>query len=105
MNIYYDMDGNPIDMEQWVYQFEKNKRIDETHLPGGVWVSTVWLGLNHQYGNGPPLIFETMIFGGPLDQYQRRYSTKEEAVLGHAEAVKLAWLHWAFPTVMKWLGK
>lgn len=31
-----------------------------------------------------------MIFGGPHDQYQRRYETKEEALRGHAEAVALA---------------
>ena len=48
-------------------------------------VSTVFLGLDHQWGNGPPLLFETMIFGGPHDQNQRRYSTWGEAEDGHLE--------------------
>ena len=51
-------------------------------------VSTVFLGLNHQFGDGPPLIFETMIFSpGPLDQECWRYSTESEALVGHAAAV------------------
>jgi len=51
---------------------------------GTVDVSTIWLGLNHQWGDGPPLIFETMVFGGGLDQEQERYSTESEALVGHA---------------------
>ena len=31
-----------------------------------------------------------MIFGGPLNDYQRRYATKAEALAGHAHAVILA---------------
>ena len=27
-------------------------------------VSTVFLGIDHQFGEGKPLLFETMIFGG-----------------------------------------
>lgn len=46
-------------------------------------VSTVFLGLDHRYGDGPPLLFESMIFGGPLSGEQRRYSTKAEALAGH----------------------
>ncbi len=48
-------------------------------------VSTVFLVINHQYGDGPPLIFETMIFihGSSHDEYMQRYSTEDEAVAGH----------------------
>jgi hypothetical protein len=53
-------------------------------------VSTVFLGLNHQYGSGPPLLFETMIFGGTHDGYSDRYATWDEAEAGHARAVTLA---------------
>lgn len=49
-------------------------------------VSTVFLGHNHQFGNGPPLVFETMIFGDPQG-YQKRYSTWAEAEAGHAETL------------------
>jgi hypothetical protein len=34
-------------------------------------------------------VFETMIFGGPFDQYQDRYCTWAEAVAGHKRAVDL----------------
>lgn len=49
-------------------------------------VSTVFLGLDHNFGDGPPHLWETMILGGPLDQYQERYSSREAALEGHARA-------------------
>jgi hypothetical protein len=53
-------------------------------------ISTVFLGLNHNFSStGPPILFETMIFGGKHDKYQRRYSTWEQANKGHQEALKL----------------
>jgi hypothetical protein len=59
-------------------------------LPSGVRVSTVFLGLDHSFGDGPPLLFETMIFEGPHDQYQDRCSTWEQAETMHAAALALA---------------
>ena len=47
-------------------------------------VSTVFLGLDDASGPGRPLLFETMIFGGPHDQDRARYSTWAEATAGHA---------------------
>lgn len=56
-----------------------------------VHVSTVFLGLDHSMGrSNQPILFETMIFGGPFDGYQRRYATWEEAEKGHAEACEQA---------------
>jgi hypothetical protein len=55
-----------------------------------VYVSTVFLGLDHSFGEGPPQLFETMIFGGEHDEYQERYSTWDEAEAGHKKACKLA---------------
>lgn len=52
-------------------------------------VSTVFLWLDHGWGGGPPILFETMIFGGEHDGYQDRYCTHEEVLEGHAKAVKL----------------
>ncbi len=47
-------------------------------------VSTVFLGLDHGFGlSEGPLLFETMVFGGPLDQEQCRYGTWEDAENGH----------------------
>jgi len=56
---------------------------------GNVKISTVFLRIDHQYGDGPPILFETMIFGGQYDDYQQRYSTWEEAASGHRVAVAL----------------
>jgi hypothetical protein len=54
-------------------------------------ISTVFLGTDHSWDpKQPPILFETMIFGGPLHDYCERYSTWEEAELGHERAVKLA---------------
>ena len=53
-------------------------------------VSTVDLGLDHSFGDGPPLYYETMIFvNGKWDElYMMRYSTEREAKEGHVETVK-----------------
>lgn len=100
MNKYYDRQGHPLTLQEWVALYETHeaeKRVAETTLPNGRWVSTVWLGLNHQFGNGPPLIFETMVFlpreadvglGEELDC--DRYSTEAEALAGH-ERMCLKW--------------
>lgn len=47
-------------------------------------ISTVFLGLDHSWNGGPPVVFETMVFGGPLDEEQDRYCTRAEAEAGHA---------------------
>lgn len=53
----------------------------------GVQVSTVRLIVDHSFGGGEPIWFETMTFGEPYDQFQYRYHTEEEALSGHAEVV------------------
>ncbi len=80
------------DLITWAQEFEKGdkRHVAATELPGGVRVSTVFLGIDHSWGEGPPLVFETMIFGGPQDGYQDRYTTWEQAEAGHAKAVSLA---------------
>ncbi len=81
---------------------------------GGIHVSTVFLRLDHNYHDGPPILFETMVFGGKHDQYQRRYTSWDEAVLGHREILhevnKVEWDRlygdmWEYLTgvfIMKW---
>jgi len=91
------IDGEPVverDLMTWARWFERaNRRVAETFV-GKARVSSVFLGIDHSFGSGPPLIFETMIFGGRHDQYQARYSTRLEAERGHAAAVKLATPWW-----------
>jgi hypothetical protein len=96
MSDYYDLDGNPIGWETWT-SLRGEKILGCTsvaNLNGEnvAEVSTVWLGLNHQWGDGPPLIFETMVFGAAelgLDQWCERYSTKAQAVAGHERVVTM----------------
>lgn len=92
---YYRRDGTayPAGEEghlQWAHDFSdfKLKQVKRTTLKNGRFVSTVWLGLDHNYGDGPPLIFETMVFpgAGNMDELDmRRYSTEEQALAGHEE--------------------
>lgn len=76
-------------------------RVALTTLPDGSYVSTVFLGLDHSFGDGPPLLFESMAFeaeekeffiGDKMHKYheelmQERYSTWDEAELGHKTMV------------------
>jgi hypothetical protein len=88
--MYFGRDGEPIGLGDWAYLRDAfSPHVAETRVDDA-WVSTVWLGLDHGFGIGPPLIFETMIFGGPLDQYQARYHDEAEALDGHLVAVALA---------------
>jgi hypothetical protein len=79
------------DVHEWgdFFQDTNNRRVGATDI-GDVTVSTVFLGIDHNFGGGPPLLFETMIFGGPHDQYTDRYETWEQAEAGHARAVRIA---------------
>lgn len=55
----------------------------------GATVSTVFLGIDHRYGpDGPPVLFETMVFGGELNQEQERCFTWDEAEMMHARMVE-----------------
>jgi hypothetical protein len=101
---YYDRQGNRISLRQWgELRYGKTwregvqapedgddyARIGLTTV-GPVRVSTVWLGLDHRMpwpGGGPPVIFETMVFGGADDQAQERYCTEAAALAGHDQWV------------------
>jgi hypothetical protein len=87
-HFYYNREGRPISFEQWTTEFERrDRRVALSDTPAGR-VSTVFLALNHNWDDGPPLLFETMIFGGPLHEYMWRYTTEAEALEGHAFAVQ-----------------
>lgn len=86
-----DEHGEPVvcnDLLQWAAWFEGSFRSIARDEIEGVKVSTVFLGLDHNFCfKGPPILWETMIFGGPLDGQQRRYATRAQALTGHAEAL------------------
>lgn len=95
MSTQYILEGKipkPIDdILEWGEWFEKaNRHVAKTDLSNDVSISTVFLGIDHSFEGGKPILFETMIFGGKHDQYQERYATWEEAEVGHSQAVELA---------------
>lgn len=93
---WYDRAGNPISAAQAdpLFGNPEYKRVggDTVIVDGATLaVSTVWLGVNYNFtGDGPPLIFETMVFGDhPLaEDACWRYATEDEARAGHENVVK-----------------
>jgi len=80
------------DLYVWANWFESADRIVKKSVWDGVEISTVFLGLDHSFGNGPPLLFETMVFGWPEgEEHCTRYSTWEEAIEGHDSLVEKLW--------------
>ncbi len=78
------------DLLKWAMWFETADRVvEQTAVNNEITVSTIFLGLNHQFGDGPPLLFETLIIGGPNDGDMRRYPTWKEAEIGHGEMMAL----------------
>jgi hypothetical protein len=78
-------------LKQWAEWLEnsKNRKIDRTKV-GDVSISTIFLSLDHRNEGDPsPILFETMVFGGPHDQHQERCSTLQEAKEMHARIVAL----------------
>lgn len=67
-------------------RFEIDDRVVWKTRFGEVEVSTVFLGLDHAF-EGPPLLFETLVFGGELDGQMERYSTRQSAIAGHDQMV------------------
>lgn len=99
----YDNTPIPItDSVKWGKWMERQKgttrrRVGLTKV-GIYWVSTTFLGMDHNiYDEGPPLLFETMIFESEnlsaavrdALNYQERYPTWELAEVGHEEAVAM----------------
>ena len=92
MNYILNDAGDPVaepDVLTWAMWFQTADRtIGHAELRDDVVVSTVFLGLDHNFSrSGPPLLFETMIFGGLLDETQYRYSTRAAALAGHEATV------------------
>lgn len=90
---YILKDGKPVmepDIMKWAKWFETRDRIVEQTKIGSVKISTVFLGLDHNYSDsGPPVLWETMVFGGKLDSVMNRCSgSKEQAETMHQEMVR-----------------
>ena len=95
MSEFYKRDGTKYEGENalmdWAKDFKDSdkKIVKQEVLENDKYVSTVWLGLDHSFEEGKPIIFETMVFsqkrGENLDE--ERYSTEEEAIEGHKKMV------------------
>ena len=119
-SMYFDRQGQPITRDEWAHLLSDmgykrvaadtiwwKERYSRFHVldvlitvwrvlwnrpvrKNEVWVSTVWLGLDHGYRATVPIIFETKVFADdvPLwDDFEERYSTEEEARQAHESIV------------------
>lgn len=87
MKLYYELGPGhkPVPCDAYV---GNTPHVGDTKV-GDVRVSTVFLSVNHQWEPGPPILFETMVFGGKHDDFQERYETWEQAKAGHQRAVEM----------------
>jgi hypothetical protein len=95
-----DEDDHPVratSLEAWAAWMETHDarrvvQVDRLDADDGdTRVSTVFLGLDHNWtGQGPPLLWETMVFGTPLDGEQVRYASRAAALAGHARLLRHA---------------
>ena len=94
MSERYKLNGHkpvPVaDLLEWAWWIETAERRVAENRVGTYRVSTVFLGLNHNWlPAGKPILFETMVFGpGSLNGETVRYETWEQAKAGHAKMVK-----------------
>ena len=81
------------DLMKWAAWFETaDRRVFNTQI-GGIWISTVFLALDHSFNfqNDPeimPVLFETIIFRGGNADDRWRCSSWEEAEAQHKAAVE-----------------
>ena len=96
--MYYTLKGknpapctNVIEWGNWMKENQANKVIARTEINGKL-VSTVFLGIDHNFSGDNPHIFETMVFHkGKLDEpWFARCSTWDEAEAQHLNGIKFA---------------
>lgn len=92
--MFYDKEGDLINSYKVVFATMSNmdyRRVAETTLENGTYISTVLLGIDHNFSGGKPLIFETMAFPNKEELHDfdvNRYATLEESKIGHEEMVR-----------------
>lgn len=98
LNYILDVNGEPVvehDLLAWGRWMQVGNRVvRRTRVLGATKaedceVSTVFLALNHNFSqSGPPVLWETMIFGGSLDGEQWRYTSRAEAITDHERIIE-----------------
>ncbi len=89
--LYYDRAGVSISRLEWMDKFSNKEYMSVcSTFVGSIYISTTWLGINHGLGfDGPPLIFETMVFGySDEEDFMKRHVNEESARLYHYKAVQ-----------------
>ena len=83
--ILKDRKSVPVDEPEWAQWFgaHHDERVVGRWDVAGTEMSTVFLGFDHQFRDGPPLLFETMVFGSGRVDLVGRYSTWADAEEGH----------------------
>ena len=103
-----DEDGEtPIktdDHEAFAKQFGSIRQLGVNDPVGGIAVSisTVFLGIDHAYDGGAPVLWETMVFQETGEQHADegaclRYCSHAQAVAGHAEMIRAVIARWPRP--------
>ena len=79
MDKYYRLDGHEVvkcnNLEEWAKWFKTADRHVARDTHGKVTVSTIFLGLDHNFGDGKPVLFETLVLGGDINSEMDRYRT------------------------------
>lgn len=77
---------------RWFETSGEARRVARTEIAGLGSISTVFLGIDHAFREGRPVLFETMSFLGGDDgeAFFARYHTWAEAEAGHAAIVREA---------------
>lgn len=93
---YYKLDATgetPIRCNDWrdadeCFSNIDLRRVKLTELNDGTEVSTVFLSMDHNYGEGDPVLWETMVFGGKHDGDMSRCSgTRTDALKMHEDMI------------------
>lgn len=77
-----------VDLNEWARWFETADRVVAKTDIDGFHVSTVFIGINHNFGPGPPHIFETAVFDDKSVIDMERASTWDDALIQHNAMVR-----------------
>lgn len=77
-------------LETWAVIMSSPHRIIKQETVGNYYISTVFLGIDHAFNGGKPILFETMLFSKLPNHQTERYHTWNEALKGHKK-----WVGWA----------
>tara|TARA_R110000824_G_scaffold357235_2_gene544640 strand:- start:639 stop:950 length:312 start_codon:yes stop_codon:yes gene_type:complete len=86
---FYDLESKECSQKEWFIVHDSMKRFITQGRVKNLYVSTVFLGIEHSLGAGKLNIFETMVFddlGSEIKFF--RYDTIEEARKGHEKVVE-----------------